>query len=131
MPTSYDLRFVVLSVVIAVFASYVALELSGRTAAARGRYRRYWLFGGAFALGVGIWSMHYIGMLAFRMAIPISYHLPTVGVSLLAAVGASFESAKCRAESTSRSSRARPRRAASASPVFLRSRPRSPTRCSR
>src|SRR5437870_11374035 len=86
MVSSYDYRLVVLSVVIAIFASYAALDLAGRTTAARGRVRLAWLIGGATAMGVGIWSMHYIGMLAFSLPVPVLYDWPTVLLSLLAAV---------------------------------------------
>jgi len=60
----YDYRLVALSLLIAVFASYTALDLGGRTTAASDRVRLTWLAGRATAMGVGIWSMHYIGMLA-------------------------------------------------------------------
>jgi len=86
MASSYDYRLVALSVIIAIFASYAALELAGRTTAARGRVRLAWLIGGATAMGVGIWSMHYIGMLAFSLPVPVLYDWPTVLLSLLAAV---------------------------------------------
>ena len=89
MPGSYDYRLVALSVVIAMSASYVALDLAGRTTAAQGRPRSLWVLGGAVSMGVGIWSMHYIGMLAFSLPVPVLYDLPTVVVSLLAAVLAS------------------------------------------
>src|SRR2546422_281202 len=82
---SYDYRLVALSVLIAMFASYAALELAGRTTAASGRTRLAWLVGGATAMGVGIWSMHYIGMLAFSLPVPVLYDWPTVLLSLLAA----------------------------------------------
>ncbi len=86
----YDYHLVALSVVIAMCASYAALDLAARTAAARTRNSRLaWLFGGAVAMGIGIWSMHYIGMLAFHLPVPVFYDLPTVVVSLLAAVFAS------------------------------------------
>ena len=49
----------------------------------------FWLLGGAVAMGTGIWSMHYIGMLAFMLPIPMAYHWPTVLLSLLAAIAAS------------------------------------------
>jgi PAS domain S-box-containing protein len=90
IPATYDYRLVALSVVIAICASYVALDLTGRVTANRGRARRAWLLGGAFAMGSGIWSMHYTGMLAFRLPIPVYYHVPTVMLSLLAAVLASW-----------------------------------------
>ncbi|HVB58298.1 MAG TPA: MHYT domain-containing protein [Candidatus Acidoferrales bacterium] len=85
----YDYRLVALSVVIAIFASYAALDLAGRVTAARGGVRALWLMGGASAMGLGIWSMHYIGMLAFSLPIPVLYDWPTVVLSLLAAILAS------------------------------------------
>jgi diguanylate cyclase (GGDEF)-like protein/PAS domain S-box-containing protein len=86
---SYDYRLVVLSVVIAMCASYAALDLAGRVTVARGSARVGWLAGGASAMGLGIWSMHYIGMLAFRLPIPVWYDWPMVVLSLLAAIFAS------------------------------------------
>jgi len=85
MTGSYDYRLVTLSVVMAVCAAYAALDLAGRTTASRGRIRLVWLAGGAAAMGLGIWSMHYIGMLAFLLPIPVFYDWPTVLVSLFAA----------------------------------------------
>src|SRR5216684_7630638 len=84
--SSYDYRLVALSVLIAMLASYAALDLAGRTTAARGRARLAWLICGATAMGVGIWSMHYIGMLAFSLPVPVLYDWPTVFLSLLAAI---------------------------------------------
>jgi two-component system, sensor histidine kinase and response regulator len=86
---TYDDRLVALSVVIAICASYAALDLAGRVTAARGNSRAFWLSGGAVAMGVGIWAMHYIGMLAFTLPVPVFYHWPTVLLSLFAAVLAS------------------------------------------
>src|SRR5580704_16681423 len=86
---SYNYALVALSVLIAMFASYAALDLAGRVTAARGWTRAVWLLGGAGAMGTGIWSMHYIGMLAFMLPIPVAYHWPTVLLSLLAAILAS------------------------------------------
>jgi two-component system sensor histidine kinase/response regulator len=89
MTASYDYWLVALSVVIAVCASYAALDLAGRVTATRGRARMAWLAGGASAMGLGIWAMHYIGMLAFRLPVPVFYDWPTVLISLLAAIIAS------------------------------------------
>ena len=86
---SYNYALVSLSVLIAVFASYAALDLAGRVTAASGWTRAVWLLGGAGAMGTGIWSMHYIGMLAFILPIPVAYHWPTVLLSLFAAILAS------------------------------------------
>src|ERR1700674_763330 len=86
---SYNYWLVALSVLIAMFASYAALNLAGRVTAAAGWTRAVWLLGGAVAMGTGIWSMHYIGMLAFVLPIPVAYHWPTVLLSLCAAILAS------------------------------------------
>src|SRR6202045_2593794 len=86
---SHNYTLVALSVLIAIFASYAALDLTGRVTAAGGWTRVFWLLGGAGAMGTGIWSMHYIGMLAFILPIPVAYHWPTVLLSLFAAVLAS------------------------------------------
>ena len=86
---SYDYRLVALSVLIAMVASYAALDLAGRVTAARGATRVLWLSGGAVAMGTGIWSMHYVGMLAFNLPVRVEYDWPTVLASLAAAILAS------------------------------------------
>jgi len=90
MVAVYDSSFVVLSIVIAVGASFVALDLTGRTAVARGSLRTWWLVGGSFAFGTGIWSMHYIGMLAYRLPVEVRYDIPLVVLSFVAACAASL-----------------------------------------
>jgi NO-binding membrane sensor protein with MHYT domain len=80
---------VVLSVLVAIVASYATLELAGRVTAARRRARVYWVVGGATSMGTGIWAMHYIGMLAFSLPVKVFYDLSTVLISLLAAIVAS------------------------------------------
>ena len=87
---SYNYALVTLSVLIAMFASYAALDLASRVTAVGGWTRIYWLVGGAGAMGTGIWSMHYIGMLAFVLPVPVAYHWPTVLLSLIAAILASL-----------------------------------------
>ena len=86
---SYDYRLVGLSFVIAICASYTALRLGSRTAVASGAARLAWLSCGAVSMGFGIWSMHYVGMLAFALPIPVRYDLPMVVASLLSAIFAS------------------------------------------
>ena len=86
---SHNYALVALSVLIAMFASYAALDLAGRVTAAGGWTRAVWLLGGAGAMGTGIWSMHYIGMLACMLPVPVAYHWPTVVLSLFAAILAS------------------------------------------
>jgi two-component system sensor histidine kinase/response regulator len=86
MTGSYDGALVALSYVVAVLAAYVALDLASRVSAAQGRMASFWLLGGAAAMGTGIWSMHFIGMLAFHLPIPIAYDVPTTLLSMLIAV---------------------------------------------
>ena len=90
MPGHYDPLLVSLSFVIALLASWVALEFSGRLYRQQRRSRRWmWLGAGSLCMGAGIWSMHYVGMLAFRMQMPVLYDWPTVLLSMVAAVGTS------------------------------------------
>ena len=85
----YDYRLVILSVLVAMFASYTALDLAGRVHWSTGQRAWIWLSGGAFAMGTGIWSMHFIGMLAFRLPIAMAYNEWITGLSWLLAVGVS------------------------------------------
>ncbi|MGE5659883.1 MAG: PAS domain S-box protein [Actinomycetota bacterium] len=87
---SYEPFLVALSFTIAAIASYTALDLAARvTPASSQRSRIYWVIGGAIAMGTGIWSMHFIAMLAFKLPIPVTYDLFTTLLSLLDAIVAS------------------------------------------
>jgi NO-binding membrane sensor protein with MHYT domain len=90
MTGSYDPLFVILSVVIAALASYAALDLAGRVRSAEGSTRLGWLAGGATVMGLGIWSMHFVAMLAFHLPVPIAYELPQILLSVAVAIGASL-----------------------------------------
>ncbi|WP_019905059.1 MHYT domain-containing protein [Methylobacterium sp. 77] len=85
--TGYNPALVALSIAIAVFASYTALDLASRVRAAPGR-RLAWIGGAALAMGGGIWSMHFVGMLAFEMGMPAAYDTGLTLLSLLIAIGA-------------------------------------------
>jgi PAS domain S-box-containing protein len=89
MQGTHQTPLVALSILIAICASYTALTLASRVAVARGRARAAWLFGGSLAMGSGIWSMHFVAMLAFHLPVPIAYDIPLVAFSWLAAVAAS------------------------------------------
>jgi PAS domain S-box-containing protein len=82
----YDFRLVALSVLIAVLSAYAALDLGGRVTTARGWVRPAWLWCGAIAMGFGIWTMHFVGMLAFRLPVRVMYDWPIVLVSLVMAI---------------------------------------------
>lgn len=87
--STHDSRLVGLSIVIAVLASYTALDLAGRVTAAKASARIAWLIGGGIVMGIGIWSMHFVAMLAFSLPMPMSYDMWTVLVSMLPAIIAS------------------------------------------
>ncbi|MFC5550908.1 MHYT domain-containing protein [Massilia aerilata] len=85
----YETPLVLISILVAIAASYAALSLAGRVSESRGRAVVAWVFGGAIAMGSGIWAMHFVGMLAFRLPIPIAFDLPLTLASLLLPVAAS------------------------------------------
>ena len=93
---SYDHLVVALSVVIAVAASYAALDLAGRVTASKGWPFAAWLTCGSIAMGIGIWSMHFTGMLAFSLPVPVSYYWPTVLLSYVVAVARRRSGTLCR-----------------------------------
>jgi NO-binding membrane sensor protein with MHYT domain/two-component sensor histidine kinase len=87
MVGAYNGWLVLLSVVVAVVGSYVSLELASRVASLRGhRSAWYWMAGGAVSIGSGIWSMHFIGMLAYHLPIPLSYDPAITVLSLALAI---------------------------------------------
>ena len=85
----YSNDLVFFSILLAVLASYTALNMTSRVSQSQGWGAALWLTGGAFAMGFGIWSMHFIGMLAFNLPIALGYDLPLTGLSLVAAIGSS------------------------------------------
>jgi PAS domain S-box-containing protein len=86
MTGTYDSYLVALSFAVASLASYTALDLGGRIRASKDWPRRAWLATAALAMGGGIWSMHFIAMLAFRMPMPVDYDLGLTVLSLLVAI---------------------------------------------
>jgi diguanylate cyclase (GGDEF)-like protein len=87
--SSYNPLLVLLSLLVAILASYTALDMAGRIATAHGHATRWWLAGGAGAMGIGIWSMHFIGMLAFSLPVPLGYDPVITLLSLLIAIASS------------------------------------------
>ena len=86
MIATYNYWLVFVSLLVAILASYTALDLATRIKASRGSAARTWLVGGAFSMGVGIWSMHFVGMLAFHLPIPMGYDVPITLLSMLIAI---------------------------------------------
>ncbi|WP_414448011.1 putative bifunctional diguanylate cyclase/phosphodiesterase [Burkholderia sp. 22PA0099] len=91
MHGSYNFLLVVVSFAVATLASYTALDLTSRIALlGRSPLRHAWLAGGAVAMGTGIWSMHFIAMLAFTLPIPLGYDIVDTAYSLALAVIVSY-----------------------------------------
>jgi NO-binding membrane sensor protein with MHYT domain/signal transduction histidine kinase len=90
MQTSHRPSLVLLSILIAVVTSYTALDLAGRVAGTSGVTRRVLLGSGAMMMGVGIWAMHFVGMLAFDMPMRMSYGRGLTALSMGAAIVGSW-----------------------------------------
>src|SRR4030088_1685997 len=90
MTSHYDLGLVTISVVIAILASYAGLLFAGHVTSVSGRPQLSWLIEGAVVMGLGIWSMHFVGMLAFQLPVPIGYGLNLIVVSVAVAIAASL-----------------------------------------
>ena len=86
MTGTFSLELVGLSLLVAVAASYVAFALAAHISDSKGWAAAYWLAGGAIAMGTGIWSMHFVGMLAFKLPIAMSYNIETTVASLVIAI---------------------------------------------
>ncbi|WAJ29210.1 MHYT domain-containing protein [Antarcticirhabdus aurantiaca] len=80
--------FVVLSLIVAVLGSWTALDLFRRVTGNFGRARAGWLAAAAFAMGLSIWSMHFVAMLGFDPGSAVSYDPWLTVASLLLAIGA-------------------------------------------
>jgi len=90
MPHHHEPVFVALSLLVAVFGSWTALDLFRRVRTHIGRAQRAWLGAAAVTMGVSIWSMHFIAMLGFNPGAPVSYDPPLTLLSLLLAIGATW-----------------------------------------
>ncbi|CAM4182571.1 EAL domain-containing protein [Paenibacillus typhae] len=90
MHGSHDKLLVFFSYLIAVAASCTVLELAGILGISKGRRRTLWLIFGAVIMGMGVWSMHFVGMLALKLPVPVAYNLMVVLLSMTVAVIASL-----------------------------------------
>ncbi|MFF2483171.1 EAL domain-containing protein [Paenibacillus sp. NPDC058071] len=86
----YNKWIVLLSFVIAMLASYSALHLVFKISNTKGKARQGWMAASAFVMGSGIWTMHFVGMIAFHIGIPVTYDVPITLLSILAAIFASY-----------------------------------------
>jgi NO-binding membrane sensor protein with MHYT domain len=84
----FDFRLIGLSCLALIVSTYATLVLAERMNASQGRAWSAWLGGGASAMGIGIWSMHYIGLKALHLPVPMLNN-PAVPLSILATIFAS------------------------------------------
>lgn len=85
--TQYDPALVFLSITIACLASYAALNIAGRIGASEKiRAQQVWILAGAWSMGIGIWAMHFIGMLALKLPLSVSYDLLITVLSTIPAI---------------------------------------------
>ncbi|MEC1620995.1 bifunctional diguanylate cyclase/phosphodiesterase [Bacillus mojavensis] len=89
---TYNTTLICLSILIACAASFTSLELSRKVTIHTGLKSKVWLFAGSFIMGFGIWSMHFIGMMAVHTEVPMHYELVPLVASIAAAVSGSFVS---------------------------------------
>lgn len=87
---SYNMYIVALSVIIAILASYSALTIAAKISYANGKMKYFWLISGSFVMGSGVWSMHFIGMLAFEIHANMDYDASLTLLSMIASVLSSF-----------------------------------------
>lgn len=91
LSSNYNDVLILFSFIVAMLASYTALDMAGRVATTQGRASKLWLAGGALSMGIGIWSMHFIGMLAFSLPVSMGYDpLITLFSMLIAIVSSAF-----------------------------------------
>ena len=90
MLIAWNIPLVLLSVLAAMVGSFTALEHAQRMRANSGRSAWIWMIAGGITLGLAIWSMHFIGMLAFHLPIPLGYDLPLTLLSVLPAIAAAL-----------------------------------------
>lgn len=90
MPISWSGNLIVLSVLIAMFGSFTALSHAARMRESVGYKATAWMAAGGVTLGMAVWSMHFIGMLAFHLPIPIAYDSRLTFISVLPAIAAAL-----------------------------------------
>ncbi|MDR9401940.1 MAG: MHYT domain-containing protein [Halothece sp. Uz-M2-17] len=86
---SYNPYLVLLSIFLAIFASYVTLKIAKDILGATNADHKFLILQGAITMGIGIWSMHFIGMLALSLPVEIGYAPLWTLVSIFPAIGAS------------------------------------------
>ncbi|MEN4816978.1 putative bifunctional diguanylate cyclase/phosphodiesterase [Pantoea agglomerans] len=86
LPVTWDSVLICVSLIVVFIASFTALDTAGRVAVSRGWSARFWLLVGGIAMGIGVWAMHFIGMLAMMMPMMMRYDTRLTILSLLVAI---------------------------------------------
>ncbi|MFV9687766.1 bifunctional diguanylate cyclase/phosphodiesterase [uncultured Pantoea sp.] len=86
LPVTWDSVLICVSLLVAFIASFTALDTAGRVAVSRGWRARFWLLVGGTTMGIGVWAMHFIGMLAMMMPMTMRYDIRLTILSLLVAI---------------------------------------------
>ncbi|TKK19694.1 putative bifunctional diguanylate cyclase/phosphodiesterase [Pantoea agglomerans] len=89
LPVTWDSVLICVSLIVVFIASFTALDTAGRVAVTRGWSARFWLLVGGIAMGIGVWAMHFIGMLAMMLPMMMRYDTRLTILSLLVAILAS------------------------------------------
>ena len=88
--SQYNQILVVISFVVAILAAYTALNMAARVAGSQGIAARVWLAGGGVSMGIGVWAMHFIGMLAMDLSMSMSYNAVLTVLSMVIAISSSM-----------------------------------------
>lgn len=73
LDVSWDPVLIAISFLVAFIASFVALDSAGKISGASRKAAFWWQMAGGITLGIGVWSMHFIGMLSMKMPMAMSY----------------------------------------------------------
>lgn len=84
--SQYNQILVVISFIVAILAAYTALNMAARVAGSQGVAARVWLAGGGVSMGIGVWAMHFIGMLAMDLSMSMSYNAALTVLSMVIAI---------------------------------------------
>lgn len=88
--SQYNQILVVISFIVAILAAYTALNMAARVAGSQGVAARVWLAGGGVSMGIGVWAMHFIGMLAMDLSMSMSYNAALTVLSMVIAISSSM-----------------------------------------
>lgn len=90
MVGNYNIYLVIISIIIAIIASYSALNITSKISNQSEKSKLFWIISGSVVMGAGVWSMHFIGMLAFHSHATVEYDILITILSMVISVLSSF-----------------------------------------